>query len=397
MRIFLVLLTAALLNSCSPAIGEDDAAPPLKTRQGSFTNQIVLSGELEAARGDAIAVPGLPSWQTSIKWIAPEGTEVKQGERVVELDNSTFATDLDSKKQSELQSRQELQQREAEWSADAKQKELDLEKRSSEVAKAKLDAAVPAEVLSAREYEERQTRLRRAEVEEAKARDVLRSRGDSIDADRSNLELRLQQARREISRSMTAIDSLVLTAPRDGIVVLRDLPFEPRKLQAGDTVFVGFPLALLPEMSSLRVAALLADVDDGRLRLGMKATVTLDAYPELQFTGTVASISAVAQESSRQSLRRAFKVAITLDRIDMERMRPGLSARVVIREEAVRDAVLIPRAALDLSGKNPRVRLDGGKVANVKLGSCNAQECVATSGVKAGQELEPFHQGDNDA
>lgn len=387
MRSIACAAAAALLAACFSGYSNDGSRGELRVRRGPFVSELVLTGELEAERGEAITVPTLPNWQTSIKWIAVDGGEVKEGERVVELDNSTFINDLDSKRQNELQALQELQQKESEWKADIEQKQLDFEKRASELEKAKVDASVPRDIIAARDYEERQMTLQRAAVEYEKARDILRAQRKGIDSDRKNLQIRLQKAQREIRLAEEAIHALVLRAPRDGIVVVRDIPWEGRKLQAGDTVWVGFPLALLPDLSSLKVAAALADVDDGRIRVGMPATITLDGYPALKFTGKVTSISAVAHETSRQSLRRAFKVFVALDRIDARRMRPGLSARVVVPRDSAPNVLLAPRSALDLSAASPRARLAGGEMVEVKVGSCNSQECVVLSGLKEGQRL----------
>ena len=387
MRALIIATATSLLVACFSGYSEKPEKNDLRVHRGTFKDDVVLTGELEAARGAAITVPDLPDWQTSIKWLATDGDEVKEGERVVELDNTTFATSLDSKRQAELQALQELQQRQSEWKADLEQKQLDFEKRQSEYEKAKLDAAVPRDILSSREYEDRQTKLSRARVEYEKAKDILGSQKQGITSDRKNLELRLQKAQREIRRSERAIASLVLRAPRDGIVVIREIPWEGRKLQVGDTVWIGFPLALIPELASLQVNVALPDVDDGRVQVGMPASVTLDGYPNMTFTGRVTGISAVAQESARQSLRRAFKVVVNLDRIDAARMRPGLSARVVIRRSANRMALLAPRVALDLTSEGQRARLSSGKFVPVKVGACNAQECIVLSGLEEGQQL----------
>jgi multidrug efflux pump subunit AcrA (membrane-fusion protein) len=377
---------ALLLASCFSGYREEGDAS-LRVRKGTFKSDVVLTGELEAARGAAVTVPSLPNWQTSIKWLATDGVLVREGERVAELDNSTFTAELDSRQQAELQALQELQQRTEEWSADLKQKGLDFEKRKSELDKAKIAADIPRDIVSSREYEERQMTLQRANVEFEKARDLLRAQERAVAADRKNLEIRLGKAQREIGRARKAIDDLVLRAPREGIVVVREIPWEGRKLQAGDTVWVGFPLALIPELDSLQVAVALPDVDDGRVAVGNRATVTLDGYPGLEFAGTVTSISAVAQESARQSLRRAFKVIVKLDTIDAQRMRPGLSARVLIHRASQPGRLIAPRTALDLSSAEPTAALASGKRVKVRLGPCNAQECVVLGGLDEGQRL----------
>ncbi len=388
------LFAAALslvLVSCISGYSEDAPHNALRVRRGRFTRELTLTGELEAARGAAVTVPLLPQWQSSIKWLAADGAEVKEGERVAELDNSSFTADLDKKRQAELQVLQEIQQKDAEAKADLEQKQLDYETRKSELAKAKIDASVPGDILSLRDYQDRQIKFERAQTEFAKASDILWAQKKALLADRRNLQLRLTKAQREIRLAERAIDSVVLRAPRDGIVIVRDHPWEGRKIQTGDTVWVGFPLALIPEMSSMRVSAALADVDDGRVAAGMPATVVLDGYPGMTFSGKIAGISAVAQETSRQSLRRAFRVIVTLDRIDARRMRPGLSARVVVRTQTLSDALIAPRAALEWSAKKAEAHLPDGHKKDVTLGPCNAQECVVTGGLVEGQRLEAWH------
>jgi multidrug resistance efflux pump len=373
--------------SCFSGYRTEADAKAFRVRRGTFASDVVLTGELRAARGEELAVPRLPQWQTTIKWIAPDGAEMKQGDRVVELDNSTFSTNLDAKRQAVAQAQQELQQKDAEWTADTLDKQLDVERKRSEYDKTKLDAAMPKEIISARDFNDRQVKFKRADVELAKAIDVLKSQRRSVKSDRDNLLLNLQKAQRELTIADRAINELILRAPHDGIVVVRDHPWEGRRLQEGDSVFIGLTLAQFPEMASLRVEADLADVDDGRIGDGMPATVVLDAYPGMSFPGRVTAISAVAQESSRTSLRRAFKVMIALDRLDPSRMRPGLSSRVVIRSMTQPNALLVPRAALDYTTAKPRVHLANGKTADVVLGACNAQECIVKSGLNEGDTL----------
>ncbi|HVS33114.1 MAG TPA: HlyD family efflux transporter periplasmic adaptor subunit [Thermoanaerobaculia bacterium] len=392
MRILSLTATALVLAACFSGY-RDDGAGGLVVRRGTFTSDVVLTGELEAARGAAITVPSLPNWQTSIKWLSDDGVKVRQGDRVVELDNTTFVSDLDSKRQAELQALQEYQQRTEEWKADLKQKQLDFEKRKSELEKTKIDADIPRDIVSAREYEERQMAHQRAMTEYQKARDVLAAQERAVAADRKNLEIRLGKAQREIRRSEQAIADVELRAPRDGIVVIRDIPWEGRKLEAGDTVFVGMPLALIPELDSLQVSVALPDVDDGRIAVGMPATITLDGYSGLEFKGRVTNISAVAHESARQSLRRAFKVVVALDVIDAERMRPGLSARVLIHHQPQPGMLVAPRAALDFSSAEPVAWLASGRKVKVQIGRCNAQECVVTGGLEEGQRLAAIQGG----
>lgn len=381
------LALALAAASCFSGYRTEADSKALRVRRGTFASDVVITGELRAARGEELAVPHLPQWQTTIKWIAADGAMTKQGDRVVELDNSTFSTNLDAKRQAVAQAQEQLQQKEAEWKADTLDKQLDVERKRADFDKTKLDADVPKEIVSARDFNDRQIKFKRAEVELAKAIDVLKSQKSSVKADRDNLLLSLQKAQRELAIADRAINELILRAPHDGIVVIRDHPWEGRRLQEGDSVFIGLALAQFPEMSSLQVEGDLADVDDGRIGAGMPATIVLDAYPNMSFPGRVTSISAVAQESSRTSLRRAFRVIVKLERLDETRMRPGLSSRVVVHAMSQQNALLAPRAAIDFSGVKPRVHLGTGRTVDVVLGACNAQECVVKSGLNEGETL----------
>ena len=390
MRRSLVFLVLSLIVSgCFSGYSETPNRDELRVRRGTFANDMVLSGEIEAARGDFLSVPPLPSWQTAIKWLAEDGALVNAGDQVVELDNSSLTSELESKRQTATQALQEMQQKDAEWEADLEQKQLDVDKKKSELDKAKIEAAIPEDLQSKKLYEEKQGTLRRTTVEYEKAVDVRNSTKTGIAAERRNLTLRIEKAQREIAIAEHAIAALVLRAPRAGIVVIRDHPWEGRKLQQGDPVWVGFPIAMLPDATSLRVKAVLADVDDGKIAAGMRTSITLDGFPDVVYTGRITGISAVAQESKRQSLRRQFDVIVALDRLDSQRMRPGLSARIVVRRDARPSVLLAPRAAIDFSGKTTRARLASGSMKDVQLGPCNAQDCIVTGGLDEGDKLAP--------
>jgi len=384
----LALLLALLVSGCFFGYRHEDPSHPIpRVHRGTFADDMVLTGQLDAARGSTIAVPPLPG-PTSIRWIAEDGVEVRQGDKVVELDTGPYTGDLDTKRQVVVQARQQLTEKDAEAEADIAQKALDLQQKQTDFDKAVIDANVPQDIVSKRDFEEREIKRKRAEVELAKAKDVLRGGRATAAADRANLVLALEKAEREMSMADEAMKAVTLYAPRNGIVVIRDNVFgEARKLQAGDGAFVGMILAMIPESESLQVNAALADVDDGQIAIGMPVTVILDAYSDMRTTGHVESISAVAQESARASMRRAFNVVVKLDAIDRARMRVGLSARVLVHRSLQKDVLLAPRASLDLNGKEARARLADGHVSVVSLGACNAQECVVTGGLREGEDL----------
>lgn len=388
-----LLLAALCAAGCAGAVeGDRGGGADLTVRRGNLRPRLLLTGELASARAEELKVPRTPSWQVQIRWLAEDGTPVRAGDRVVELDNSSFTGELDDKRAAAADATTELARQQAETRSALAEKQFAVDQKRSELAKARIAAQVPPDLLSGREHQDRQLALRRAEVELAKAERDLAALREANVADLEVQRITLRRSEREIAQSETAIQALTLRAPRDGILAAADHPWEGRKLREGDNVWVGMTVATLPDLSTLQVEAALSDVDDGRVKPGMEAVCTLDAYPSVSFHGRVVDISAVAEESPRRPLLRSFPVRIRLDRLDPAKMRPGMSVRVEILGPEVRGALLVPRAALDFSAARPRVVLaggpgGGGSVREVRLGACDASFCVVEEGLEEGARL----------
>lgn len=389
--VLLGLVCLAPLWGCSGSgahaeSGTGDAAE-LRVHRGSFRQRALLTGELAAERGEALVVPRTNAFQLAIRWLAEDGTPVKAGDPVIAFDNSQFASDLEEKRLSAFDAGSDLERAAAETKAKAADRQFQVDKARSEVEKARIAAALPQDLLPLREYQERQLALERAAAELAKAEVDLASQRQGSGTDLQIQKISLEKSRRDIRTAEEAIEALTLKAPRDGMVLVGEHPWEGRKLQVGDNIWIGMTVATLPDLSSMIVKASLSDVDDGRIAPGMEALCTLDAYPGVTYRGRVTEISPVARESKRNLLLRFFPVRIALDKSDPRRMRPGMSVRVEVLGPEVKDALLVPRAALDLSGARPRALLAGGGAAEVRLGPCAASDCVVESGLQAGTRL----------
>jgi multidrug resistance efflux pump len=388
--IALFAVLAAPLAGCAGrarAAGEEPVAAELTVHRGDLRTRQLLTGELEAAKAEELIVPRTPSWQIPIRWMEQDGAQVKAGQRVVEFDNSSFTSEIEEKRLSASEAEKDLVRMQAEARSAAAEKEFAVQQRRTDLEKAKVAAAVPPDLLAERELQERQLAVRRAEVELAKAEEDLAAHRKASAADLEVRRISLEKSRREIAEAEKAIDALTLRAPRDGIVLVADHPWEGRKLREGDSVWVGLSVASLPDLSSMIVQAALSDVDDGRVTPGMEVLCTLDAYPGESFHGRVEDVAAVAQEQPRRPLLRSFPVRIHLDRADPRRMRPGMSVRVEVLGAAVKGALLAPRAGLDLDASPPRARLADGRAAAIRLGPCSATECVVEKGLEEGARL----------
>jgi len=355
----------------------------MRSRRGNLERRIVLTGTLEAVENTMVQVPQTTERRITLQWLAPDGAEVRQGDPIAEFDPSPFSTTLESGRNQVLVAERTLNRLRKQAGADAEESDIQRERAQATFAKAELDAKAPAEIRSRQEYENAQLALEQARAALLKSEEDRRAQQSASATRIKTQEQDLIAARRDLERAEDAVSVVRLTAPTDGILVIADHPWEGRRIQVGDTLWTGLAVAKVPDLSHMRVRAILWDVDDGALATGMKARCTLDAVPNRKFEGRVTDITPVAQEVRRLSLRRGFNVIIDLDTVDPETTRPGMSTHVNIALSGPTDAVLVPRSCLVFDGNQTFVSLANGRLREVSLGPCSAQECVVETGLDA--------------
>jgi HlyD family secretion protein len=383
-----VLLPGAIWTGCAGA--RATPAADLAVGRGDFQERVLLTGELESQRAIEVKVPQTRFFRLSLRALVPDGTPVAAGQVVAELDNSQFTGELEDKRL-ELAGKESDAAREgAQVASEDAQRAFAVEEKRGALEKARIQAAVPHGLIPEREYQERQLALRRAEVGLAKAEADRAAHRQASVADLAVKRIELARQEREVADALEAIGSLVLRAPSAGIALSAEDPWEGRKVRVGDDLYGGETVVLLPDLASLEVQTALSDIDDGRVRPGMAARLTLDAYPDRSYAGRVAEVSPVAQESARSPVLRSFGVRVALLERDPARLRPGMSVKVEVLGPVRRGVLLAPRAALDLAAQPPRALLAGGGAAPVELGACDPQRCVVLAGLAAGERLRPL-------
>jgi len=384
-------LAVILVFGCHAAAPEHAVGEVTRTQavaRGKVQERVLLTGELRPASAIDLSVPRTDAWQLSIRWMAEDGAQVKQGDRLLEFDNSAFADQLEQKRLELIDAENTLQGAKDLAALDTASKMTELRAHQIELEKATVKAGVPADLLTAREAQDRQLEKKRAEIAVQKAEQDLAAQKSESQLEMQVKQIAVDKAKRAIDAAEESIHALVITAPRDGLLVIGLHPWEGRKFHVGDTVQPGMTIMSLPDSDKApEVHAELSDVDDGRVANGDVGTCTLDAYPAEAIACTIEQITPVARaESGRGSLRRTFDVTLELAKSDASRMRPGMSVKVVVPRKPI-DAVVVPRGAVVREGDATRVRLASGGTKDVQLGACDEQGCAVTGGVAEGESV----------
>ena len=399
MRRALVYLILGLNLACSRGARPPSPAPapPLLVARGPIEDRMILSGEVEAVSSENLVVPRTPSWLISVRWLASDGSLVKKGDRVVEFDSSSFTTTLEDKRGAIVRAEGELASQVAKDRVTLADKEMEVERKRAEVAKAGAEAGVPPDLYPRRLYQEKQLALLTQKDALAKAEEDLRAQRRSARLDQTIKEVALQRARRDLGDVERLLDDLTLRAPRDGLVQIAINRRENRKYLVGDQAFPGWAVATMPDLSSLQIRARLSDVDDGAVGDGMRVECFLDAYPARRWRGAIAQVTPVARTEGRDSTRRFFDVVVTFEAAAPEQqgqlaqreiVRPGMSVRVEVLRRHLDSALLVPRAAVSARsfswpGK-VKVRLASGREETADIDWCTETACVVRAGLPEG-------------
>ncbi len=358
---------------------------------GSLEDVFLLTGELKAVRSDDIAVPRTENVQVQITWLADDGADVAEGDRVVEFEATSAQATLEERRAKQRQAEIERETRERALEAEREQKHAAVDKAKVEADKARIDAAVPKELRSSLEWTKMQAALHEKDAAFEKARLELDAFRVSSRADLDALVAAEEKARRARETAEEAIQAITVHARRSGIFLVSQhfRGNEDRKFQAGDNAFQGMTVATIPDPTEMEVAATLSQVDHGQVDASMKARIVLDTWPDRVFEGRVEEVGAVAPEGRFRSV--GFPVRVSLTHTDPSVMRPGLSVRVDVVRGVWPKTLLVPRSAVRFDGDKAMVVRSGRSgSAEVRLAGCSPVTCAVEAGLAEGDRVRLF-------
>lgn len=128
------------------------------------------------------------------------------------------------------------------------------------------------------------------------------------------------------------------------------------------------------------------EIDITKIKVGQKATISVDAVPDKTFSGVVFFISPKGTPDSNNVVK--YSVRIKLDPTDVE-LRGKLTATADIGVSTVENALLIPLSAVTTTGSVTTVTVAGGEEGltekrEVTLGIQNQQYVQVIKGLKDG-------------
>jgi HlyD family secretion protein len=323
--------------------------------------------------------------------LAKPGAHVKKGDVVAEFDRQNMLLRLDDYRASVLQREASLRRLKSDLEVQRKAHDQDIAKAKAALDKARLDLKT-LPVLSDMDAVRAKLAVEEAEMKYRSLLAEAQLVDASIRAQIRNNELDLEQARIELRRAEANTERMRVKAPIDGLTVMQQIPRGPElaQVQEGDQLWPGMMFMSIVDPRSMVVNAAVNQVDVEKLRIGAKARVRFDAYPDLVLPARVYSIGGIAKSSGmRGDFVKEIPVRLKLEATD-PRVIPDLSvaADVVLEAEPQRGAIA-PLGAIfrDPDSAAPFVFLrtpPGWVRRTVELGVTSNIEAAIRSGLRAG-------------
>lgn len=312
-RTWLLLLPTAMLGlSCCS--GNRDGA------------DLTFSGSLEATKVTIRAVsPGL------VSWIAPEGSQLSAGDVVATIDSTDAVLAREARRaQASLADAQlrllERGSREEDQAAAAQAlTAARASLRNAEEDLRRMDSLAEAGSVTGKERDDAGTRYTIALASTRQAEEALKKlRIGPLAEELDGARARLRAALADLAISEKAVADCRLLAPLGALV-------SEKLVERGDLVQRYGAVAVLSQLDPIRMTIYCAEDKLGRVRTGGAAKITIDTFPDRQFSGRVVYIADEAEftpknvQTRDERVRLVFEVHLEIPNPDGS-LKPGLPA-----------------------------------------------------------------------
>lgn len=192
----------------------------------------------------------------------------------------------------------------------------------SHIEKGELVVKLEYDELSAQKYSA-EANLTNAERNLKRAKELLNT-GSISKRDYDNAETVYRVARAAFDQVGAVIENAVIYSPVSGVVL-------DSNLEIGEMAFPGTPILTVADIKKTWMYIYVNEINLGKVKIGQKARVYVDSFPDKAFDGNVASISNKAEftpktiQTKEERVKLMFAVKVVIDN-PKEALKPGMPA-----------------------------------------------------------------------
>ncbi len=401
MKVFLhfSLIFSLILSACSGK--KDSGLMTFVVIKGEYSESINIQGTVQAVQNYPVKPPRSMFGRRTIEKLAADGAYVKKGDTICIIS----VPELESQHQ---QIKTDIQTLEAELKKTEADNRLQIALLEAQLATCEAQLKISSLDSMKMQYATGSQRrlleleIKKALIEKRKAEKKLAATRQIADLGIKQMNARIIQENTKGKAMEDQLNSLVITAPRDGMVTRTEGPrwwmMGPSGLteiggaiKEGSVLYGDTPVLQFPDFSRMQISADVEETDFKNIEKGQLVHIRVDAANNLFTTGKVNRKSLMGQTAEKYSDSKVkfYEIIIDVDSCHLK-MKPGLGAKCEIFLQDIRDTLFVPTLAL--------FERDSSKVVYVKesrkyvpvrvtTGLSGGSYTIITGGLKGGETI----------
>ncbi len=328
-------------------------------------------------------------WQFQIVNLIPEGKQVKTGDALISFDAQKVRDDL-QRFQNELdQANKELEKTKVQIDLERQELMSRLATAENNYEKLRLKQTSDPKFDVPNKVEEDKLAFEQARREVAALKERIEWHRKSSEATYQIIQSKKSRAENKVAQINDGMKNFQAKADRDGVVIYKT-KWNGERFQVGENVWSGQSILEIPNLTTIIAEAFVPEVDLGKIKIGQRAEITIDAFQGKSYSGTVKNIATLVRPKAWDIQNKIIEVQIALDQLDVSVMRPGMSNKTKIETGAIENCLAVPLKAVRSTAEGSRVKIkteQGWVERAVKLGDSNGTDIIITDGLKAGDKI----------
>ena len=320
-----------------------------------------------------------------IQDIVPEGTIVRQGDYIAQLDRTDYDNTL----------------KEAVENLTTLESELEMAILDTAVTLTNLRDAIKNQAIAVEEAEitlaqskyEPPATIRQAEINLNKQQRALEQAIKAYDLRKAKALTNINETKRLYADGKMLVESLqnflaqfTIRAPSPGMVIYKE-EFNGTKRKAGSRVNpFDRIIATLPDLSSMISKIYVSEIEVNKVKNGQKVMITIDALPGKSWIGDVYSVANIG-EQLENSDAKMFEVLVRVEGNNPE-LRPAMTTYNKIIINTFDDVIYVPTECVHTGSDGiPFVYKKNKTKQIVVLGEMNDKNIIIKEGIEPGTPI----------
>lgn len=384
MRILFFTLLTLVVSACGNR--GDSQSFSTKVERGDFQEWLSLEGSVEAVNATSINCPRV--FDAVVLYIAEDGSFIQAGDTVCILESNRL-------KEQYERSLTNLEIYEAEYNKGVADLDLSMTLLEAQVRNNEAQTQISnldslqLEYSSPSQRKITELQLKRSRIEKRKLESKLKYLRIINQTELRKMQIYINQMKSQVSSLEKELQSLVMLAPKAGLVLLGESPSTDGRLQVGEEIYPNALIASIPEMDQMQVRIQAKEAEVKRLELGQRVDFTFDGMPDSRAQGLIRMIAPVGTPMRGNQSIKLYDVVASIDTASTL-PKPGLSAMAQVYLQLEPDTVFVPQLAIFIedSSRFVYVREGNGYIRQeVQLGLQSSKQAIISGGLKGSETI----------